>query len=125
MCLPGLDVFSDEILEVALTADFSMAQFATTVLPASLPVGAGVHGIEASELLSSSPFNVVFHRLLDFIHGVVDNECGTGGSDTDEDADPLAGPPAPKQPPSEAWPVAHNGLQLSWCRCRSCSVRVA
>ena len=37
----GLDVLHDEVLEIAITAHVSSAQFATTVLPRRLPEGLG------------------------------------------------------------------------------------
>jgi DNA polymerase III epsilon subunit-like protein len=66
----GLDVLHDEVLEIAITADVSNAQFATTVLPQRLPEGLGVHGIDQYELLSGVPFDRVFNRLVEFLQDV-------------------------------------------------------
>jgi hypothetical protein len=67
----GLNVLHDEVLEIALTADPSGAQFATTVLPRRLPEGLGVHGIGHDELLSGVPFPCAFQRMIAFVQDVV------------------------------------------------------
>ena len=70
----GLDVLHDEVLEIAITAHVSSAQFATTVLPHRLPDGLGVHGIEQDELLSGVPFGRVFDRMVEFLQDVVKDQ---------------------------------------------------
>ena len=70
----GLDVLHDEVLEIAITAHLSSAQFATTVLPQRLPEGLGVHGIEQDELLSGVPFDRAFNLLVDFLQDVVKDQ---------------------------------------------------
>ena len=68
----GLDVLHDEVLEIAVTADPSGAQFATTVLPRRLPDGPpGIHGIEREELLSGVPFACAFKRMVTFMHDII------------------------------------------------------
>ena len=67
----GLDVLHDEVLEIAVTADPSGAQFATTVLPRRLPEGLGVHGIGQDELLAGVPFACAFQRMIAFLQDVV------------------------------------------------------
>ena len=69
----GLDVLHDEVLEMAVTADLSGAQFATTVLPRRLPEGLGVHGIGRDELLSGVPFACAFQRMIAFVRDVVND----------------------------------------------------
>ena len=75
----GLDVLKDEIIEVAITADPSGAQFATTVLPRRLPEGLGVHGIDQDELLSGVPFACAFQRMIDFLQEVANESLSKAG----------------------------------------------
>jgi DNA polymerase III epsilon subunit-like protein len=76
----GLDVLHDEVLELALTADPSGAQFATTVLPKRLPEGLGVHGIGQDELLSGVPFACAFQRMIGFLQDVVNDSLFNAGA---------------------------------------------
>ena len=68
-----MDVLHDEVLEIALTADPSGAQFATTVLPRRLPEGLGVHGIGQDELLSGVSFACAVERMIAFLQDVVND----------------------------------------------------
>ena len=70
----GLDVLHDAVLEIAITAHLSGAQFATTVLPQRLPEGMGVHGIEQDELLSGVPFDRAFDRMVEFLQDIIKDQ---------------------------------------------------
>ena len=87
----GLDVLHDEVLEIAITADLSGAQFATTVLPRRLPEGLGVHGIERDELLSGVPFACAFNRMVAFLRDVAETPFLTACALEEEIADEFAG----------------------------------
>lgn len=106
----GLDVLADEILEVAATAACSNAQFSTTVRPIEMPAGPGVHGICDEELLTSPPFDVVFHQFVGFLRGVADHALADSDSSSeDDDASSEMRLPSPKFPPPAVVLAAHNG----------------
>ena len=107
----GLDVLADEILEVAAAASCPDAFFSTTVRPTEMPAGPGVHGIGNDELLTSSPFNVVFNDLVGFLRGVSEQALADGGGSSSEDDLVASGKPlpSPKFPPPAVVLVAHNG----------------
>ena len=106
----GLDVLADEILEVAATTACSNAQFSTTVRPIEMPAGPGVHGICDEELLTSPPFDVVFHQFVGFLRGVADHALADSDSSSeDDDASSEMRLPSPKFPPPAVVLAAHNG----------------
>ena len=81
-----------------------------------MPAGPGVHGIGNDELLTSSPFNVVFNDLVGFLRGVSEQALADGGgssssSSSSEDDLVASGKPlpSPKFPPPAVVLVAHNG----------------
>ena len=69
----GLDVLHDEVLEIAITAHLSCAQYSTTVLPVRLPEGPGVHGIDQDELLSGVTFACGFNRMVAFLQTIIND----------------------------------------------------
>ena len=82
----GLDVLSDEILELAVTEDQFNIQFSTTVRPLHLPIGPpGVHGIGLEELLSSPSFGCVFDRFVQFLRCVIDSSLIDHDDSSDDD----------------------------------------
>ena len=102
----GLDVLTDEIVEVAVTEE-SGAQFASTVSPAKLPGDDSVHGICPSELLASPRFGAVFDSLLDFLCSVVERPVADAGSSDDEQD--VVFPPSAPESPRTVLLAAHNG----------------
>ena len=112
----GLDVLSDEILEIAATVGCSQAQFSAAVRPVELPTRPGVHGICDDELSSSAPFRVVFYRMLGFLRDVAEEALVDDESSSEDDA---ARPevqrlPMPKFPPPPVVLAAHNGFKFDF-----------
>ena len=64
--------------------ELSCAQFATTVLPAQIPDGPGVHGIDPEELLTSPRFDAAFAGFVGFIQAVVGASIAEAQSSDDE-----------------------------------------
>lgn len=109
----GLDVLADEIVEIGVTEDRSMAQFATTVLPTRVPEGPSVHGIGADELRTSARFEVAFGLLVEFLHGVVERTLSDTGS-SDEEGQPARALPSLRFPPPTVLLAAHNGFKFDF-----------
>ena len=115
----GLDVLHDEVLEIAVTADPSGAQFATTVLPMRLPEGLGVHGIAQDELLSGVPFACAFQRMIAFLQDVVNDALFAAGTSCEECVERDAWWPTPRFPggrlsnPSVLL-ASHNGFKFDF-----------
>ena len=111
----GLDVLSDEILEVAIIEDSSKSKFATTVRPKHIADGPpGVHGIERNELLTSPPFREVFLRMLSFVNAIVENapeQFESSDEDFTDNADHLL---ILKVPSPRALLVGHNSMKFDF-----------
>ena len=115
----GLDVLQDEVLEIAITADPSGAQFATTVLPLRLPEGLGVHGIGQDELLSGVPFACAFQRMIEFLQYVVNDasfDADTSGEEFLEDVATRLAPRCLEVRSSRhsVLLVSHNGFKFDF-----------
>ena len=115
----GLDVLHDEVLEIAVTADPSGAQFATTVLPRRLPEGLGVHGIGQDELLSGVSFACAFQRMIAFLQDVVNDGLFKAGISSEEilecDASWLASQcPGGGLSNTSVLLASHNGLKFDF-----------
>ena len=123
----GLDVLNDEILELAVTADVSGAQFASTVRPLRLPDGPGVHGIAQDELLTSVPFGRVFGWMMEFLRNMGESALVDDGA-SDNSADDDSQPPALQHPAPNVLLCAHNALKfdlpmlVSECLRHGCNV---
>ena len=106
--------------------ELSCAQFATTVLPAQIPDGPGVHGIDPEELLTSPRFDAAFAGFVGFIQAVVGTSIAEAQSSDDDAESP--GLPSVRFPPPGVLLAAHNGLRydfpllISECLRHSCNV---
>ena len=105
--------------------ELSCAQFATTVLPAQIPHGTGVHGIDPDELLTSPRFDAAFAGFVGFIQAVVGTSIAEAQSSDDDAESP--GLPSVRFPPPGVLLAAHNGLRydfpllISECLRHSCN----
>ena len=115
----GLDVLQDEVLEIAITADPSGAQFATTVLPMRIPEGLGVHGIGHDELLSGVPFACAFQRMIAFMQDVLNDALFDADTSSEEFLERDASGLAPRLPggrlsSQSVLLASHNGFKFDF-----------
>ncbi len=105
----GLDIFSDQVVEIGVVEARSGASFATTVQPRGplVEFGHSVHGIAAAKITHGPVFGVVFERLCTFLNAVVDNVLEE--SDSESDGDSGNHPPQLMLPSPQIVLVAHNG----------------
>ncbi len=107
----GLDVLSDEVVEVGVTEEETTAQFATTILPTHVPVGPSVHGIGPEELHASVRFNIAFDFMVKFLRGISEEAVGDVCSSDEEEGSAL---PSVRFPPRTVLLAAHNGLNFDF-----------
>ena len=84
----GLDIFTDQVVEIGVVEARTGASFATTVCPRAQLVefGQNVHGIAAAEIIHGPMFGVMFQRLCSFLNAVVDNALQESDSESDRDS---------------------------------------
>ena len=105
----GLDIFSDQVVEIGVLEARTGASFATTVHPYGplAEFGENVHSIAAAEITHGPVFGVVFERLCSFLNAVVDNALQE--SDSESDGDSGNHPLQLMLPSPQIVLVAHNG----------------
>ena len=107
----GLDVLSDEVVEVGVTEEETSAQFATTILPTHVPNSPAVHGIGPEELHTSVRFNVAFDFLVKFLRGISE-EALVDATSSDEEGESAL--PSVRFPPRTVLLAAHNGFRFDF-----------
>ncbi len=107
----GLDIGSDEIVEIGAIADACGAIYSTVVQPRLLPTpGPTVHGIPDEELREGPRFVEAFARLARFFDAVAESAIEDG--DASEDDGP--GPPRLRESMPTILIVAHNGVKFDF-----------
>ena len=111
---PGLDLASSSICEIALLEAESRAVFSTVVRPPVLPLDAGVHGIDPSELAEGPLFSAAFRRMVLFLDELCERAV-TDDSRSDSSAElcPDELPHLRPEPPGVVL-AAHNGLRFDF-----------
>jgi len=120
----GLNLASDEIVEIGIWVDASRAAFSTVVRPSTLPQDVGVHGIPPEELAQGPSFREAFQRAVAFLEKTADAALSDDdGSSLEEAASEL---PRLRSRVPQVLLAAHNGLRFDFgmlvSQCLRCNI---
>ena len=125
----GLDVFRDNIVEIAALESASGAAFCALVRPpvqaTQSPTAAAVHGINEAELQEAMPFKQVFKLWVQFLDAVANSALVSDDSSSSQEAE---GVPTLPFPTPQIQLAGHNGrafdfpMLLSNCVRKGCAV---